>query len=49
MIRLAKVDTQTQTAYDLASQGLIRPECTKESLIYGIKCIKLELPNFVIG
>jgi len=47
--RLAKVDIQTQTAYDLASKGLIRAGSNKEPLIYGIKCISLELPNFIIG
>uniref|UniRef100_A0A2S2R3T4 Putative tRNA pseudouridine synthase 2 n=1 Tax=Sipha flava TaxID=143950 RepID=A0A2S2R3T4_9HEMI len=49
MFHLAKVDTQTQMAYDLATKGLIRPTSSNEPLIYGIKCISLELPNFVIG
>lgn len=47
--RLAGLDTQTQTAYELASKGLIRPASSKTPLIYGIKCISLELPNFIIG
>lgn len=48
MFELANVDTQTQTAYDLATKGLIRPASTKNPLIYGIKCISLDLPNFII-
>lgn len=47
--RVANVDTQTQTAYELATKGLIRPASTKEPLIYGIKCISLDLPNFIVG
>ncbi|XP_050424537.1 pseudouridylate synthase TRUB2, mitochondrial [Adelges cooleyi] len=48
MFELAKVDSQSQTAYNLAAEGLIRPTCNNEPLLYGIKCIKLDLPNFVV-
>ncbi|XP_050525373.1 pseudouridylate synthase TRUB2, mitochondrial [Daktulosphaira vitifoliae] len=48
MFELAGVDSQSQTAYELAEKGLIRPSTNKEPLIYGINCIKLELPNFVL-
>ncbi|VVC35893.1 Pseudouridine synthase, catalytic domain,Pseudouridine synthase II, N-terminal [Cinara cedri] len=48
MFQLAQVDTQSQMAYDLAIKGLIRPVSNKEPLIYGIKCISLELPHFIV-
>lgn len=43
------VDIQSQTAYELAVQGLIKPANSKIPILYGIKCIHFEPPNFTIG
>ncbi|KAI4459447.1 pseudouridine synthase-related [Holotrichia oblita] len=48
MFELCGVDIQSQTAYELATQGLIRPATSKTPLIYGIKCIDFKLPEFTI-
>ncbi|CAH0559662.1 unnamed protein product [Brassicogethes aeneus] len=48
MFQLCGVDLQSQTAYDLAVQGPIRPANSKVPLLYGIKCIEFTPPNFVI-
>lgn len=48
MFELCGVDPQSQAAYELASKGLIRPENTKVPVIYAVKFINLELPNFTI-
>lgn len=42
------VDIQSQTAYDLAASGYIKPEVTNIPLIYGIKCVEFDLPYFTI-
>lgn len=47
--RLCGVDIQSQTAYELATQGLMRPATSKTPLIYGIRCIDFKLPEFTIG
>jgi len=42
------VDPTSQTAYELASRGLLRPGGTSPPLIYGIKCIHFEPPDFTL-
>lgn len=39
----------SQTAYELASQGPFRPANSKLPVIYGIKCVYYEPPNFTLG
>lgn len=48
--RAAGVDIQSQQAYELAAKGLIRPK-GKESgpIIYGMKCISFNPPEFTLG
>ncbi|KAK9752958.1 P53 DNA-binding domain [Popillia japonica] len=48
MFELCGVDIQSQTAYELATQGLMRPATSKTPLIYGIRCIDFKLPEFTI-
>ncbi|GJQ72587.1 hypothetical protein Trydic_g1252 [Trypoxylus dichotomus] len=48
MFELCGVDMQSQTAYELAVQGLIRPATSKTPLIYGIRCVDFKLPEFTI-
>jgi hypothetical protein len=43
------VDIQSQAAYELAVQGLIKPANSKIPLLYGIKCIHFQPPDFTIG
>lgn len=43
------VDIQSQAAYELAVQGLIKPENSKIPLLYGIKCVHFQPPDFTIG
>ena len=43
------MDPTSQTAYELASRGLLRPGGTSPPLIYGIKCIHFEPPDFTLG
>lgn len=43
------VDIQSQTAYELAVQGLIKPANSKIPILYGIKCIHFQPPDFTIG
>ncbi|KAF2894349.1 hypothetical protein ILUMI_11827 [Ignelater luminosus] len=42
------VDLQSQAAYELAVKGPIRPSHSKIPLIYGIKCVHFEPPEFTI-
>ena len=46
----AGLDLETQEAYEMAAQGLIRPK-TREAgpVIYGFKCIDLSPPHFTLG
>lgn len=39
----------SQTTYELASQGLIRPANSALPVIYGIKCVHFDPPNFTLG
>ncbi|XP_060526432.1 pseudouridylate synthase TRUB2, mitochondrial isoform X2 [Cylas formicarius] len=51
MFEICGVDMQSQTAYELASQGLIRPANSKLPVIYGMKCVEFggpQLPHFAI-
>lgn len=47
--RLCGVDIQSQTAYELAAKGPIRPLDSEIPVIYGIKCVEFNLPDFTIG
>ncbi|XP_034247503.1 mitochondrial mRNA pseudouridine synthase Trub2 [Thrips palmi] len=44
----AGVDVQSQEAYDLAVQGLLRPESEYFPIIYGMRCVHFERPFFTI-
>ncbi|KAF7281998.1 pseudouridylate synthase TRUB2, mitochondrial [Rhynchophorus ferrugineus] len=48
MFEMSGVDLQSDTAYELAKQGLIRPANSKIPIIYGIKCVEFDAPNFTI-
>ncbi|XP_017771216.1 PREDICTED: probable tRNA pseudouridine synthase 2 [Nicrophorus vespilloides] len=48
MFEMSGVDMQSQTAYDLAIKGPIRPANSKLPLIYGLKCVHFQPPNFTI-
>nr|AEE62206.1 unknown [Dendroctonus ponderosae] len=48
MFELCGVDMESQAAYDLAKQGLIRPANAKIPIIYGIKCVEFEGPHFTL-
>ncbi|GLV38022.1 uncharacterized protein CBL_07820 [Carabus blaptoides fortunei] len=48
MFELCGVDIQSQAAYELATSGLIRPSNSKTPLLYGIRCVHFESPNFTI-
>lgn len=40
---------ESQTMYELASQGPIRPANSKLPVIYGLKCVHFDPPNFTLG
>ncbi|KAL1506158.1 hypothetical protein ABEB36_005571 [Hypothenemus hampei] len=48
MFEMCGVDIQSQTAYELAIQGPIRPANSKIPIIYGIKCIEFQPPEFTV-
>lgn len=48
MFELAGVDIQSQSAYDMAVRGLIRPATNEIPVIYGVRCIEFRRPNFLI-
>lgn len=48
MFHQCGVDIQSQAAYELAVQGLIKPANSKIPLLYGIKCIHFQPPDFTI-
>ncbi|CAG9575340.1 unnamed protein product [Danaus chrysippus] len=48
MFELSGLHMESQTAYDLASQGLIRPANSKLPIIYGVKCVHFDSPNFTL-
>ena len=46
----AGVDPHSQAAYELAAQGLVRPEDGhSRPMLYSIKCIDFQLPDFTLG
>ena len=46
----AGVDPHSQAAYELAAQGLVRPEDGHtRPMLYSIKCIDFQLPDFTLG
>jgi mitochondrial mRNA pseudouridine synthase TRUB2 len=49
MFELCGVDVQSQTAYELAVQGPLRPSTSDVPLIYSLRCIDLRRPYFTIG
>ncbi|XP_030756555.1 mitochondrial mRNA pseudouridine synthase Trub2 [Sitophilus oryzae] len=48
MFELCGVDMQSETAYELAVKGLLRPANSKIPVIYGIKCVEFQPPNFTL-
>nr|CAG4639394.1 EOG090X0AGI [Daphnia magna] len=48
MFEYCGVDPQSQTAYELASKGLLRPAVNGPPLIYGIKCVHFNPPDFTL-
>lgn len=49
MFKCAGVDPSSQKAYDLASQGILRPaNKTMPPILYGVKCIDFNLPDFTL-
>ncbi|KAF5284070.1 hypothetical protein FQA39_LY17119 [Lamprigera yunnana] len=48
MFELCGVDLQSQMAYDLAIQGPIRPSSSKLPVVYGIKCVHFDMPEFTL-
>lgn len=48
MFELCGVDIQSQTAYELASKGLIRPANKEIPVLYEIKCIDFQSPEFTL-
>lgn len=49
MPRLSGVHIQSQAAYELAVQGLIRPANKNIPMIYTIRCIDFNSPDFTLG
>nr|CAD7454652.1 unnamed protein product [Timema tahoe] len=48
MFEQCGVDLQSQAAYELAVQGLVRPSSGNIPVIYSIKCIHLQPPHFTL-
>ncbi|KAJ8970909.1 hypothetical protein NQ314_000959 [Rhamnusium bicolor] len=48
MFEMCGVDMQSQLGYELAIKGLIRPLDGKIPVVYGLKCIEFDGPNFTI-
>ncbi|XP_015519056.1 mitochondrial mRNA pseudouridine synthase Trub2 [Neodiprion virginianus] len=48
MFELCGVDMQSQAAYELAIQGPIRPANNKIPMIYAIKCVAFNMPEFTL-
>lgn len=49
MFRLCGLDMQSQAAYELAIQGLMRPADNQIPMIYTIKCVDFTSPEFTLG
>ena len=43
------VDPSSQTAYNMASKGLIRPDENSPPIFYTIKLVEFEAPDFKLG
>lgn len=48
MFNATGVDLQSQTAYELAVKGQVRPVCSETPILYGIKCVDYKPPEFTI-
>lgn len=48
MYELCGVNLQSQAAYDIAVQGLIRPANNVLPVVYGIRCVSFQRPMFTI-
>ncbi|XP_072935391.1 pseudouridylate synthase TRUB2, mitochondrial [Epargyreus clarus] len=48
MYDLSGLHMESQTMYELASQGVIRPANNKLPVLYGIKCVHFDPPNFTL-
>lgn len=48
MFELCGVDMQSNTAYEIAKRGLIRPKDNHLPVLYGIKCVQFDRPKFVV-
>lgn len=48
MFELCGVDIQSQSAYEIAKRGLIRPTDKTLPVLYGMKCIEFDRPKFTI-
>ncbi|GBP84722.1 Mitochondrial mRNA pseudouridine synthase TRUB2 [Eumeta japonica] len=48
MLELSGVHMESQTAYDLAASGLIRPVGSEIPVIYGLRCVHFASPNFTL-
>lgn len=48
MFHLSGVDYQSQTAYEMASRGPIRVTPGKLPVVYSIKCVEFNLPDFTL-
>ncbi|XP_031849480.1 pseudouridylate synthase TRUB2, mitochondrial [Nomia melanderi] len=48
MFELCGVDMQSQTAYELATKGLLRPLDSKIPMLYTIRCIDFSPPEFTL-
>ncbi|KAL4713578.1 hypothetical protein ACJJTC_006166 [Scirpophaga incertulas] len=48
MFELSGVHMESQTMFDLASEGLIRPANSKLPVIYGLKCVAFDPPHFTL-
>jgi hypothetical protein len=49
MYEMCGVNMQSQSAYELAIKGPIRPAVSNIPLIYSIRCIEFKRPFFTIG
>ena len=47
--RTAGIPLDSQRAFELASKGMLRPAVTSDPVIYSLKLVEFELPNFEIG
>lgn len=48
MFEMCGVDLRSQTAYEIACRGLIRPAKNDVPVVYGMRCIQFNRPEFVL-